>query len=68
MSVNVHFQHIKSAVHKTLRAGNSDAFDAVDIQDESGGCVTLFLRADTGRAVADAINAAIAPAVAEAAE
>lgn len=59
MSVHIYFQHIKSAVHKAQRAGESDAFDTVDIQDESGGCVTLFLRADTGRAVADAINAAL---------
>lgn len=43
------------------------AFDSVDVRTQ-GGRVTLFLPAGTGQAVADAINAAIAPAMVEAAQ
>lgn len=68
MSLSLNVQHITEA-----RAYHHDdqahlaAFDTVDVLAK-GGRVSLFLPAGTGQAVADAINAAISPAMSEAAE
>lgn len=68
MNVTVNIQRIaKAAAHNHYGKGAFADFDTVDVISE-GGRVAMFLPAGTGQAVADAINAAIAPAMVEAAE
>lgn len=68
MSLSINIQNITEArAHRHDGQAYFAAFDSVDVLTKSGR-VTMFLPAGTGQAVADAINAAIAPAMAEAAE
>lgn len=61
--------HIARAVARSYGAGwSSGPFDAVKVSDDSGASVTLFLPNGTGQSVAAAINAAVKPAIVEAAE
>lgn len=68
MSLSTNIQNITEArAYHHDKQAHLAAFDSVDVRTE-GGRVSLFLPAGTGQAVADAINAAISPAMAEAAE
>lgn len=68
MSIYAHVQNITGATVQHCGGGEfHQPFDCVNVRTE-GGRVSLFLPAGTGQAVADAINAAISPAMAEAAE
>lgn len=67
--INCTIQHIASAAAYSHSAGQfSGPFDTVKVSDDSGASVTLFLPDGTGQSVADAINAAVKPAIVEAAE
>lgn len=67
--INCTIQHIASAAAHSHGAGQFSApFDSVTVSDDSGSSVTLFLPHGTGQSVADAINAAVKPAIVEAAE
>lgn len=67
--INCTLQHIASAAAHSHAAGQfSDPFDTVNVSDDSGASVVLFLPAGTGQSVAAAINAAVKPAIVEAAE
>lgn len=59
MQVGIH--NIERAISKTVESGGTESFDTVLLESKRGHA-TLFLPAETGQAVADAINAAIAKA------
>lgn len=69
MTVSVGIHRISRATHQSIteRDDGGDCFDAVRIATDEGA-VTLFLPFGTGQSVAAAINAAVSPAIAEAAE
>lgn len=68
MSLSINIQNITAATVQHLGGGEfHQPFDCVNVIND-GGYVAMFLPAGTGQAVADAINAAIAPAMVEAAE
>ena len=64
MTLNVSLHDIKKAVSQSVGKDFTDAdpFDCVTLISGTGQ-LKLFLPFGTGRAVADAINAAVAPAV-----
>lgn len=67
MSVSSDVQNItRASVLQCKATDRTAAFDSVQIHTE-GGNASLYLPAGTGQAVADAINAAISPAMVEAA-
>lgn len=67
MSLSTNIQNITGATVQHLGGGEFHRpFDCVNVIT-GGGHVALFLPAGTGQSVADAINAAISPAKAEAA-
>lgn len=68
--INCTIQHIARASAHTHDAGAfTGPFDTVTVAVDSGGAaVTLFLPDGTGQSVADAINAAVKPAIVEDAE
>lgn len=69
MTVSVQIQHIAKATSYSHEKGAySGAFDTVNIIDDRGTSAQLFLPPGTGASVAAAINAAVNPPVAEAAE
>ena len=68
MTVSASIQRIISAKHDHYKGLHHAPFDAVKIISEAGGYIDLYLPAGTGLAVADAINAAVARDVQEAAE
>lgn len=68
MGVGSDIQNINSAsVLHCSATERTRAFDSVQVYTD-GGAASLYLPAGTGQAVADAINAAIAQKLAEAAE
>jgi hypothetical protein len=67
MTVTVSILNIASANCQTLGANSLGAFDVVKVSSD-GSNVFLYLEAGKGRAVADAINAAIEIIVPEAAQ
>ena len=66
LTVNIHPARAVAVSHE--RTTDCRAFSTLRIDDESGSYVTVFLPAGRAQMVADAINAALAPAVKEAAE
>ena len=61
MTVTTQIQRITIAIASSYpQSSEYDAFDVVTVTSESGGDVKLFLPHETGQAVADAINAAVA--------
>jgi hypothetical protein len=58
MTLTVSVQLIESATCNTVENGDAP-FDVVRIRDDLGASVNLYLPAGKGKAVADAINAAI---------
>lgn len=68
MATSASIQNIDRA-ESTSHAGGEfcAAFDSVMVTDTSGGYIVLFFPSGTGEAVADAINAAIPPAIEDAA-
>lgn len=67
--INCTIQHIARASAHTHDAGTFNGpFDTVKVAIDNGASVTLFLPHGTGHSVADAINAAVKPAIVEAAE
>jgi hypothetical protein len=61
MTVTAQIMNITIATARSHPDTNSySAFDVVTVTSESGGDVKLFLPHETGQAVADAINAAVA--------
>ena len=67
--INCTIQRIASATAHQHGAGEfSGPFDTVVLTGNGLASVTLFLPASTGQSVADAINAAVKPAIVEAAE
>lgn len=68
MSLSANIQNISGATVQHLGGGEfHQPFDCVNVIT-GGGYVAMFLPAGTGQAVADAINAALRPAIVEAAE
>jgi len=68
MSLSTNILNITGATVQHCGGGEfHQPFDCVNVIT-GGGYVALFLPAGTGQSVADAINAAISPAMAEAAE
>ena len=64
MTTSVAMQNIDKAIANSHDAGDfCAAFDVVKISSIGGGYIDLFLPPNTGQAIADAINAAVAPAV-----
>ena len=65
MSISTNIQNIVKASCQTLK--HTSAFDVVKVSTTTARA-DLFFPAGTGQAVADAINAAVKPQIAEAAE
>lgn len=64
MSTSASIQNITNAEATSHAAGEfCAAFDSVKVTDDRGGYLLLFLPSGAGVAVADAICAAIAPAL-----
>ena len=64
MTVRASIQNIDSAIAQAHGAGDFHTpFDTVNVKSRDGGYIDLFLPSGTGKSVADAINAAVAPAV-----
>lgn len=60
MTITMNF-HNPERAESTSHASHNRPFDAVSVYDAGGGYVAMFLPIGSGQAVADAINAAIAP-------
>ena len=67
MSISINIQNIVKASFQTLTHTNTFDFDVVRVSTTTARA-DLFFPAGTGQAVADAINAAVKPTIAEAAE
>jgi hypothetical protein len=61
MATSVMIQNIVRAEVRQHEGGQP--FDTVKVTDNRGGTVTMFVNFGDGKSVADAINAAVAPAV-----